>query len=81
MATLILIINVVLAIGLAVYFTKNGVKRREPSVLGGVCQGVAPILNLSPRLVRVIAAILLFTPLAGTAFLLYIVLWLALEHE
>lgn len=80
MATLIGLLNVVLALWLAVHFHRKGVTRTQ-GVLGGVCEGIAPHLNISPRLARVIAVVLLFTPLAGTVFLAYIILWASLEQR
>jgi phage shock protein PspC (stress-responsive transcriptional regulator) len=44
--------------------------------IGGVCAGLADYFDLDPTLVRVVWLLAIF--FAGTGFLIYIVLWIAL---
>ena len=44
--------------------------------IGGVCAGLAEYFDLDPTLVRIVWLLAIF--FAGTGFLLYIILWIAL---
>ena len=52
---------------------------REGRIIGGVCQGIANSLRLDPTIVRVVAALLIL--MAGSAPLIYLVLWAIIPDE
>jgi phage shock protein PspC (stress-responsive transcriptional regulator) len=64
-----------------VFSSKTKQKRKlyrdpEQSVLGGVCGGLSVYFNMDPVVVRLIA-FLLFLFTSGFAFLVYIIMWIA----
>jgi phage shock protein PspC (stress-responsive transcriptional regulator) len=80
MSGLIGLVGLLLLVGIAVYGHKQGCRRSTDSVLGGVCAGLAPKLDLPVTAVRIIAVLLLlFT--GGTALLLYVFAWLIWRQE
>jgi phage shock protein PspC (stress-responsive transcriptional regulator) len=52
----------------------------KTGVIGGVCAGLAMYFGIDMVWVRVVAAILLFTPMAGFIIPLYLILWIAMPR-
>lgn len=50
----------------------------KAGVIGGVCAGLAMYFGIDVVWVRVVAAVLVFTPMAGFIIPLYLILWLAM---
>lgn len=57
---------------------KKLIRSRYDRKLGGVCAGVANYINIDVTLVRIIWAILGFTPIG---FLAYIISWVIIPEE
>lgn len=54
-------------------------RRRKDRMLGGVCGGLADLLEIDPTIVRVIFVLL--GMLGGHGVLLYLILWLIVPSE
>ena len=54
--------------------------RSNSRMIGGVCGGLAEYFNIDPTLVRVIAALLFFTPFAP-AVICYLVAWMIIPER
>ncbi len=54
--------------------------RSRSRMIGGVCGGLAEYFNIDPTLVRVIAALLFFTPLVP-AIICYLVAWMIIPER
>ncbi len=52
----------------------------KTGVIGGVCAGLAMYFGIDMVWVRVVAAILIFTPMAGFIIPLYLILWIAMPR-
>ena len=48
-------------------------RSRKEKVLSGLCGGIGEYFSVDPVIVRIIALLLLFSPIAVATFLLYIV--------
>ena len=54
--------------------------RSTSRMIGGVCGGLAEYFNIDPTLVRVIAALLFFTPFVP-AIIFYLVAWMIIPER
>ena len=54
-------------------------RSRKERMIGGVCGGLAEVLEIDPTIVRVIFVLLGF--LGGHGVLLYLILWLIMPSE
>jgi len=54
-------------------------ERSSDSIIGGVCGGIANYFNIDPSIVRVISALLIFSPLP--AILTYLLMWIIVPEE
>lgn len=53
--------------------------RTEPSSLGGVCSGLGEYFDIDDAIIRVIFALLIFTPFP--VIILYILLWICIPSK
>ncbi len=51
----------------------------EDRMLAGVCAGLANYFDIDPTLVRLLFVVFFF--LGGSAFLLYLILWIVMPEE
>lgn len=54
-------------------------RSRREKMIAGVCGGLAAYFNMDPSLMRLI--FILFLLLGGSAFLVYVVMWLVVPLE
>lgn len=59
--------------------TKRLFRSRKDRIIGGVCGGLGPYLNVDPVIIRVIWAVAFFA--AGAGLLAYLVAWIIIPEE
>lgn len=72
---LFLVLSVVGAFLGAFRAREAGFRRSSDNVLGGICAGIAQAFKVEAWLIRLIAGILLFTPIGGFVLAAYVVFW------
>ena len=54
-------------------------RSQTEKMIGGVCGGLAEVLDVDPTIIRVVFVLLAF--LAGHGILLYLILWLIMPRQ